>query len=148
MASIDLDCRLIALHLYVAALNVMPMNNKGEIEESFNIRLEELQVSDIKFLYGYPDPAIAVLFQDNIGRRYLKVYVVDLGNKELKLGPWLKVILDTGVSMLILVPMPVGGVIVTLYTNGEATFEEWTSFMGKLYHKFNRFLGPQFNPAI
>eukprot|EP00253_Pinus_taeda_P021998 PITA_21998 len=94
MRSIDPDCRLIALHLYVAALNAMPLDSKGELEDSFNISLEELQVLDIKFLYGCPHPTIAMLYEDYIGRRNLKTYVVDLRNRDFKLGPWLKVNLD------------------------------------------------------
>ncbi|KAK9989840.1 hypothetical protein SO802_030079, partial [Lithocarpus litseifolius] len=63
---IDPDCRLIGLHLYSAGSKgsttnitlllttinllyqqVIPFDNKGQLKEAFNIRLEELQVLDI-----------------------------------------------------------------------------------------------------
>ncbi|XP_030944017.1 DNA damage-binding protein 1-like [Quercus lobata] len=55
---IDPDCRLIGLHLYDGLFKVIPFDNKGQLKEAFNIRLEELQVLDIKFLYGCSKPTI------------------------------------------------------------------------------------------
>jgi DNA damage-binding protein 1 len=60
---VDPDCRLIGLHLYDGLFKVIPIDSKGQLKEAFNIRLEELQVLDIKFLYGCSKPTIAVLYQ-------------------------------------------------------------------------------------
>jgi DNA damage-binding protein 1 len=112
IGTIDPDCRLIGLHSYVGAFDLMPFDSEGQLQESFNIRLDELQVLDIKFLYGCSEPTVAVLYQDNRERRHLKTYMVDLRNKEFNEGLWSKRNLDYGAALLIPVPMPLGGVIV------------------------------------
>ena len=55
---------MIGLHLYDGLFKVIPMDQKGQLREAFNIRLEELQVLDIKFLCATAKPTIAVLYQD------------------------------------------------------------------------------------
>ncbi|KAF2317850.1 hypothetical protein GH714_041167 [Hevea brasiliensis] len=80
---IDPDCRLIGLHLYDGLFKVIPFDNKGQLKEAFNIRLEELQVLDIKFLYGCSKPTIVVLYQDNKDARHVKTYEVALKDKDL-----------------------------------------------------------------
>ncbi|KAK9905245.1 hypothetical protein M0R45_000357 [Rubus argutus] len=51
---------------------VIPFDNKGQLKEAFIIRLEELQVLDITFLYGCSKPTIVVLYLDNKDARHLK----------------------------------------------------------------------------
>eukprot|EP01018_Ginkgo_biloba_P003844 Gb_36569 [translate_table: standard] len=114
---IDPDCRLIGLHLYDGLFKVIPFDNKGQLKEAFNIRLEELQVLDIKFLYGCSKPTIGVLYQDNKDARHLKTYEVVLKDKDFNEGPWSQNNLDNGAGLLIPVPMPLGGVIIV----GEQT---------------------------
>ncbi|KAK1280307.1 DNA damage-binding protein 1 [Acorus gramineus] len=109
---IDPDCRLIGLHLYDGLFKVIPFDNKGQLKEAFNIRLEELQVLDIKFLYGCSKPTIVVLYQDNKDARHVKTYEVVLKEKDFIEGPWSQNNLDNGASLLIPVPMPLGGVII------------------------------------
>lgn len=109
---IDPDCRLIGLHLYDGLFKVIPFDNKGQLKEAFNIRLEELQVLDIKFLYGCAKPTIAVLYQDNKDARHVKTYEVLLKEKDFSEGPWQQNNLDNGAGLLIPVPMPLGGVII------------------------------------
>lgn len=109
---IDPDCRLIGLHLYDGLFKVIPFDNKGQLKEAFNIRLEELQVLDIKFLYGCPKPTIVVLYQDNKDARHVKTYEVALKDKDFVEGPWSQNNLDNGAGLLIPVPMPLGGVII------------------------------------
>lgn len=109
---IDPDCRLIGLHLYDGLFKVIPFDNKGQLKEAFNIRLEELQVLDIKFLYGCSKPTIAVLYQDNKDARHVKTYEVALKEKDFSEGPWSQNNLDNGAGLLIPVPMPLGGVII------------------------------------
>ncbi|XP_058071572.1 DNA damage-binding protein 1 isoform X2 [Magnolia sinica] len=109
---IDPDCRLIGLHLYDGLFKVIPFDNKGQLKEAFNIRLEELQVLDIKFLYGCAKPTIVVLYQDNKDARHVKTYEVALKDKDFVEGPWSQNNLDNGAGLLIPVPMPLGGVII------------------------------------
>ncbi|XP_022954780.1 DNA damage-binding protein 1 [Cucurbita moschata] len=109
---IDPDCRLIGLHLYDGLFKVIPFDNKGQLKEAFNIRLEELQVLDIKFLYGCSRPTIVVLYQDNKDARHVKTYEVVLKDKDFVEGPWSQNNLDNGAAVLIPVPPPLCGVII------------------------------------
>ncbi|KAJ7544909.1 hypothetical protein O6H91_09G098400 [Diphasiastrum complanatum] len=122
---VDPDCRLIGLHLYDGLFKVIPIDGKGQLKEAFNIRLEELQVLDIKFLYGCSKPTIAVLYQDNKDARHVKTYEVQLKEKDFGEGPWLQNNLDNGAGLLIPVPLPLGGAIIIgeqtiVYYNGSA----------------------------
>ncbi|KAJ8449900.1 hypothetical protein Cgig2_029262 [Carnegiea gigantea] len=115
---------------------VIPFDNKGQLKEAFNIRLEELQVLDIKFLYGCSRPTIVVLYQvlsyvlaslvvensrfflqDNKDARHVKTYEVSLKDKDFVEGPWSQNNLDNGADLLIPVPPPLCGVIIV----GEET---------------------------
>ncbi|XP_048228697.1 DNA damage-binding protein 1a isoform X2 [Ricinus communis] len=109
---IDPDCRLIGLHLYDGLFKVIPFDNKGQLKEAFNIRLEELQVLDIKFLYGCSKPTIVVLYQDNKDARHVKTYEVALKDKDFGEGPWAQNNLDNGADLLIPVPPPLCGVLI------------------------------------
>ncbi|KAL3616849.1 DNA damage-binding protein 1a [Castilleja foliolosa] len=109
---VDPDCRLIGLHLYDGLFKVIPFDNKGQLKEAFNIRLEELQVMDIKFLYGCQKPTIVVLYQDNKDARHVKTYEVSLKDKDFVEGPWSQNNLDNGADLLIPVPPPLCGVLI------------------------------------
>ncbi|XP_011011819.1 PREDICTED: DNA damage-binding protein 1a-like isoform X2 [Populus euphratica] len=100
---IDPDCRLIGLHLY---------DGLFKLKEAFNIRLEELQVLDIKFLHGCSKPTIVVLYQDNKDARHVKTYEVALKDKDFIEGPWSQNNLDNGADLLIPVPPPFCGVLI------------------------------------
>ncbi|CAK9232974.1 unnamed protein product [Sphagnum jensenii] len=121
---VDPDCRLIGLHLYDGLFKVIPIDSKGQLKEAFNIRLEELQVLDIKFLHGCSKPTIAVLYQDNKDARHVKTYEVQMKEKDFGEGPWLQNNLDNGAGLLIPVPLPLGGAIIIgeqtiVYYNGS-----------------------------
>ncbi|MCL7034899.1 hypothetical protein MKW94_022080 [Papaver nudicaule] len=73
---------------------------------------QELQVLDIKFLYGCSKPTIVVLYQDNKGVRHVKTYEVLLKEKDFAEGPWSQNNLDKGAGFIIPVRMPLGGVII------------------------------------
>ncbi|KAL9404002.1 hypothetical protein Peur_000974 [Populus x canadensis] len=109
---IDPDCRLIGLHLYDGLFKVIPFDNRGQLKEAFNIRLEELQVLDIKFLHGCSKPTIVVLYQDNKDARHVKTYEVALKDKDFIEGPWSQNNLDNGADLLIPVPPPFCGVLI------------------------------------
>mmetsp|Transcript_63382 Transcript_63382/g.200458 ORF Transcript_63382/g.200458 Transcript_63382/m.200458 type:complete len:1099 (-) Transcript_63382:192-3488(-) len=120
---IDHDCRLIGLHLYDGLFKVIPIDEKGALKEAFNIRLEELQVIDIVFLYGCQRPTVAVLYQDTKEARHIKTYEVHLKDKDFTEGPWAHSNLDAGAGLVIPIPLPLGGAVVVgeqtiVYING------------------------------
>eukprot|EP00271_Cylindrocystis_brebissonii_P010251 TRINITY_DN26392_c0_g1_i1.p1 TRINITY_DN26392_c0_g1~~TRINITY_DN26392_c0_g1_i1.p1 ORF type:complete len:1092 (+),score=241.19 TRINITY_DN26392_c0_g1_i1:211-3486(+) len=121
---IDPESRLIGLHLYDGLFKVIPIDSKGLLKEAFNIRLEELSVLDMKFLYGCAKPTIAVLYQDTKEARHVKTYEIQLKEKDFAEGPWLQSNLDSGASLIIPVPPPLGGAIIVgeqtiVYHNGS-----------------------------
>lgn len=132
---VDPECRLIGLHLYDGLFKVIPINSKNQLSEAFNIRLEELQVLDIKFLYGCRCPTIAVLYQDNKDARHVKTYEVLLKEKDFGAGPWQQYNLDAGAGFIIPVPEPLGGAIII----GEQTI---------VYHSGTSFKAIGMSPAI
>ena len=56
------------------------MDSMG-FHEAFNVRVEELQVLDMQFLYGCARPTVALLFQDNKNARHLRTYEISLKDK-------------------------------------------------------------------
>jgi DNA damage-binding protein 1 len=108
---VDPQCRMIGLHLYDGLFKVIPMDQKGQLREAFNIRLEELQVLDIKFLCATAKPTIAVLYQDTKEARHVKTYEVSLKDKDFTEGPWCQNDVEGGSSLIIPVPAPLGGAI-------------------------------------
>ncbi|EFN59838.1 hypothetical protein CHLNCDRAFT_29381 [Chlorella variabilis] len=109
---VDPQCRLIGLHLYDGLFKVIPMDERGGLQEAFNMRLDELKVVDIAFLDGCAAPTIAVLYEDTKEQRHVKTYEVSLREKELVEGPWQQSNLDAGASMLIPVPASGGAMVV------------------------------------
>lgn len=57
------------------------MDTEGNLHEAFSVRLEELMVIDIQFLYGAAVPTLAVLYQDTKEARHFKTYQVALKDK-------------------------------------------------------------------
>jgi len=41
--AVDPECRMVALHLYNGAVQIIPIAADGSLSKAFNIRLEELQ---------------------------------------------------------------------------------------------------------
>ncbi|CAL5227828.1 g10856 [Coccomyxa viridis] len=109
---IDPWCRMIGLHLYDGLFKVIPIDEKGQLQEASNIRIDELNVLDMKFLEATLKPTLVVLYQDSKEARHVKTYEVNIKDKELTEGPWRQSNLDAGASMIITVPAPMGGAIV------------------------------------
>ena len=109
---IDPECRVIGLHLYDGLFKVIPMDQKGQLREAFNIRLEELVVLDIKFLHGCAKPTVAVLYEDTKEGRHVKTYEVNVKDKDFAEGPWAQNDVEGGSSLIVPVPAPLGGAIV------------------------------------
>ena len=64
---VDPGCTLMALHLYIGLIKVVPLRlDSGDELKAFNCRLEDLYAIDIQFLYGYEQPTLAYLAQ--VGR--------------------------------------------------------------------------------
>ena len=63
-------------------LQVIPVDNQGQLSEAFNARIDELKVLDIQFLPGSEGGAVvAVLYQDAKGARHVKSYEIDAPRK-------------------------------------------------------------------
>lgn len=54
---------MIGLRLYDGLFKVIPLDRDNKELKAFNIRLEELQVIDVKFLYGCQAPTICFVYQ-------------------------------------------------------------------------------------
>jgi DNA damage-binding protein 1 len=126
IGAVDPECRMYGLHLYDGLFKVIPMDQTGQLREAFSVRLEELQVFDVKFLAGTPKPTIAVLYQDTKEGRHIKTYEVCLKDKDFNPGPWAQNDVESGSRFLIAVPAPLGGVVVVgekviAYLNKETT---------------------------
>jgi len=66
------------------------MDKKGQLREAFNLRLDELQVVDIAFLFACQTrPTIAVLYQDQKETRHVKTYEICVKTK-VRVGPFTK----------------------------------------------------------
>ncbi|GMF12407.1 unnamed protein product [Phytophthora lilii] len=123
--NIDPEGRLIGMNLYEGYFKVIPIDSsRGVLKDTFNIRLDELRVIDIKFLHGYSKPTICVLYEDYKAVRHLKTYHILLKEKDFAEGPWSQSNVESGASLLIPVPAPVGGVLIVsnqtiVYHNGS-----------------------------
>uniref|UniRef100_A0A4W2FCU0 DNA damage-binding protein 1 n=1 Tax=Bos indicus x Bos taurus TaxID=30522 RepID=A0A4W2FCU0_BOBOX len=120
---IDPECRMIGLRLYDGLFKVIPLDRDNKELKAFNIRLEELHVIDVKFLYGCQAPTICFVYQDPQGR-HVKTYEVSLREKEFNKGPWKQENVEAEASMVIAVPEPFGGAIIIgqesiTYHNGD-----------------------------
>ncbi|XP_012884444.1 PREDICTED: DNA damage-binding protein 1 [Dipodomys ordii] len=97
---IDPECRMIGLRLYDGLFKVIPLDRDNKELKAFNIRLEELHVIDVKFLYGCQAPTICFVYQDPQGR-HVKTYEVSLREKEFNKGPWKQENVEAEASMVI-----------------------------------------------
>lgn len=59
------------------AMQIIPIDNKGKLQEAFDVRIDEMNVLDLKFLDDCDEPTLAVLFEDPKSERHIKTYVVD-----------------------------------------------------------------------
>ncbi|XP_040569260.1 DNA damage-binding protein 1 [Lepeophtheirus salmonis] len=123
LAVIDPEAKLIGLRIYDSLFKVIPLDTETSELRAYNIRMEELQVYDIDFLYGTSQPTIALLHQDVHGR-HVKTREISLKDKEFVKVPWKQDNVERGASMLIPVPLPYGGCIIVgtesiCYHNGS-----------------------------
>ncbi|CAH1420564.1 unnamed protein product [Lactuca virosa] len=123
---VDPDCRAIVLHVYWKRIKVVPLDDKGQPQDPFTLKLKdvhELDVMDIKFLYGCKNPTIAVLLspanifihKNEFGPdRYccVRAYELSLEDTNFLEVRWTHDIGVTEADLLIPVPTPLGGVLV------------------------------------
>ncbi|MED6285269.1 DNA damage-binding protein 1, partial [Characodon lateralis] len=60
---VDPECRMIGVRLYDGLFKVIPLDRDNRELKAFNIRLEELQVIDVHFLYGCQAPTVCFIYQ-------------------------------------------------------------------------------------
>lgn len=60
---VDPECRMIGLRLYDGLFKVIPLDRDNRELKAYNIRLEELQVIDVHFLYGCQAPTVCFIYQ-------------------------------------------------------------------------------------
>ena len=68
-------------------MQIIPMDSMG-FHEAFNIRVDELQVLSMEFLYDCPRPTVALLYHDNKDARHLRTYEISLKDKVTPLLLW------------------------------------------------------------
>lgn len=125
--NIDPEGRLIGMNLYEGYFKVIPIDAaKGQLRETFNIRLDELRVIDIKFLHGYAKPTICVLYEDYKAARHVKTYHILVKEKDFAEGPWSQANVEAGANLLIPVPAPLGGVLIV--SNQTIVYHNGTTF--------------------
>ena len=107
---INPKARLIALRIYDGLLNIMKLDFKNKEIKSFNIRMEETNVTHFAFLNGYEAPTLCLIYQDN-QCRHIKTYELT-DEKEFRRGPWKQDNVESESNILIPVAEEYGGVIV------------------------------------
>lgn len=109
---IDPECRIIGLRLYDGLFKVILLELDSSKElKAFNIRFEELEVIDIKFLHGCTNPTVVFVYQDPHGR-HVKTYEISLKDKEFSCSPWKQENVEVEAFIIISVPEPVGGALI------------------------------------
>ncbi|XP_077558107.1 DNA damage-binding protein 1-like [Haemaphysalis longicornis] len=116
---IDPKGRMICLYLYDGLLTVIPLDRDTSELKAFTIRMEELCVKDMAFLYGYEAPTLVLLHQDRQAR-HLKTY--EVRDRSFVQGPWKQDHVESEADMVIAVPC--GGALVIgqhtiTYHNGD-----------------------------
>lgn len=67
---------------YEAGLvQIIPVGEQGRLLEAFDVRIDEMCVTDVKFLDGTPAPTLAVLYVDPQRDVHIKTYTVSLKDK-------------------------------------------------------------------
>lgn len=124
IAVIDPEARVIGLRLYDGLLKIIPLEKDNCELKASSIRMEELEVQDLDFLHGCPNPTIILIHQDLNGR-HVKTHEISLKDKEFVKIPWKQDNIETEASMVIPVPEPLCGAIIIgqesiLYHDGNS----------------------------
>lgn len=113
---VDPECKLIGLKLYEGLLKIVPLDSVKQKDskelKSFNIRIEELSIIDIKFLEGCKVPTIVYIYQTQKGTRHVKTFEISVSNKEFTKGPWKLTNVEANANLIIPVKAPLYGAII------------------------------------
>lgn len=108
-------CTVIGLHLNVGHFQVTPLGSKGELKESFDIRIIKEKVLDLKFLHDSSVITIVVLYEDSSMERHLSAYKIDPDSKGYSDSWSLEIAKDA--TLLIPMQEPSQGFIVVAETS-------------------------------
>ncbi|CAI6352621.1 unnamed protein product [Macrosiphum euphorbiae] len=122
MGIIDPNAKLVMLKLFEKMLKIIPLDKEGELEV-YSITMEETNIQDIGFLYGFTHPTIIIIHENAMGRNIkIKKIIVDFitcieDSKKYKS-------IEKEASMVIPVPSPLCGTIIIgensiFYHNGS-----------------------------
>lgn len=125
IGAIDPEINTIGLYINQGTFKVIPVDPvSGRLQEAYDIRMDESQILDIKYLHGCMRPSIAVLYQDHKESRHVKSYEINLESQEFMEGPVSINNVESGASLIIALPKPFCGILVIgeqsiVYKNGE-----------------------------
>lgn len=111
LAVVDPKSRVIGMRLYEGLFKIIPLDKDISELKATSMRMEDIHVQDVEFLYGCANPTLIVIHQDMNGR-HVKTHEINLRDKEFVKIPWKQDNVETEASMLIPVPSPLGGAIV------------------------------------
>ncbi|XP_015373328.1 PREDICTED: DNA damage-binding protein 1-like [Diuraphis noxia] len=110
MAKIDPNAKIVMLKLFEQMFKIIPLDKEGELEV-YSITMEETNVQDFDFLYGFTNPTIIIIHENIMGRNIkIKEIIVNFitcfeNSKKYKS-------IEKEASMIIPVPEPLFGVII------------------------------------
>ncbi|XP_065081415.1 DNA damage-binding protein 1 [Ochlerotatus camptorhynchus] len=124
LAVIDPKARVIGMRLYEGLFKIIPLDRDTHELKATSLRMEEVHVQDVEFLYGTQHPTLVVIHQDLNGR-HIKTHEINLKDKDFTKIAWKQDNVETEATMLIPVPTPLGGAIVigqesVVYHDGDS----------------------------
>lgn len=124
LAVIDPKARVIGMRLYEGLFKIIPLDRDTHELKATSLRMEEMHVQDVEFLYGTQHPTLIVIHQDLNGR-HIKTHEINLKDKDFTKIAWKQDNVETEATMLIPVPTPLGGAIVigqesVVYHDGDS----------------------------
>lgn len=124
LAVIDPKARVIGMRLYEGLFKIIPLDRDTHELKATSLRMEEVHVQDVEFLYGTQHPTLIVIHQDLNGR-HIKTHEINLKDKDFTKIAWKQDNVETEATMLIPVPTPLGGAIVigqesVVYHDGDS----------------------------
>lgn len=109
IGAVDPQSRAVCMDIYEGFLKFAQLMPRGGLGELFNMRIEELYVNDVQFLYRCERPTVAVLYSDIHSHVHVTSYTFFAEEKKLKKGPLSLTNIDAGTSLV--VPVPFGGAL-------------------------------------
>ncbi|KAK6363811.1 DNA damage-binding protein 1, variant 2 [Orbilia blumenaviensis] len=156
----DPEGRLLGLYLYEGIFTAIPIKRQskgrgrhtqvqeeeiGNLDDPCPIRMNELRVINMTFLYGTNVPVLAVLYSDSRKMVHLITYEVNVTKRAVKdpeFTEWyIKASsLDHGAKILIPVPGPIGGILIIGEQMVSYFHSERTAPMKKPLHEPTSFV--------